>query len=113
MKRSIVESKNEMDSRWFGQTREKALTRLEYKEDNDTFLKRKTRLCVRGDQQVKRVSYCSSDLQAPTLKAPEARLLAAITVEHGCPLLNADTRQAFLQGDMGEDDKVYIKPPDW
>ena len=28
------------------------LTRLEYKEDDGTFLKRKVRLCARGDQQV-------------------------------------------------------------
>jgi hypothetical protein len=72
------------------------LTRLEYKEDNGTFLKRKTRLCARGDQQVDGVSYDSSDLYAPTLKAPEARLHAAITAEHGCPLLKTDTGQAFL-----------------
>jgi hypothetical protein len=28
------------------------LTRLEYKEDNGTLLKRKVRLCARGDQQI-------------------------------------------------------------
>ncbi len=77
------------------------LTRLEYKED-DGILKRKTRLCARGDQQVEGVSYDSSDLHAPSLKvAPEARMLAAITAEHGCPLLKPDTRQAFLNGGMG------------
>ncbi len=64
------------------------LTRLEYKEDNGTFLKRKVRLCARGDQpeQVQSESFKSSDLYAPTLKAPEARLLAAIAAEYGCPL---------------------------
>ena len=70
------------------------LTRLEYKEDNGTFLKRKVRLCARGDQQVEGESFTSSDLYAPTLKAPEARLLAAIAAEYGCPLLKTDTRQA-------------------
>ena len=89
------------------------LTRLEYKEDNGTFLKRKVRLCARGDQQVEGESFTSSDLYAPTLKAPEARLLAAIAAEHGCPLLKTDTRQAFLYGEMEEDEKVYIRPPDW
>ena len=74
------------------------LTRLEYKEDNGTFLKRKVLLCARGDQQVEGESFTSSDLYAPTLKAPEARLLAAIAAEHGCPLLKTDTRQAFLYG---------------
>ena len=58
-------------------------------------------------------SFKSSDLYAPTLKAPEARLLAAIAAEHGCPLLKTDTRQAFLYGEMGEDEKVYICPSDW
>jgi hypothetical protein len=89
------------------------LTRLEYKEDNGTFLKRKVRLCARGDQQVEGESFTSSDLYAPTLKAPEARLLAAIAAEHGCPLLKTDTRQAFLYGEMEEGEKVNIRPPDW
>ena len=70
------------------------------------------RLCARGDQQIEGLSFNSSDLYAPTLKAPEARLLAAIAVEHSCPLLKTDTRQAFLYGEMGEDETVYIRPPD-
>ena len=61
------------------------LTRFEYKEDNGTFQKRKVRLCARGDQQIEGESFNSSDLYAPTLKAPEARLLAAIAAELGCP----------------------------
>ncbi len=35
-------------------------------------------------------------------KAPEARFLAAIAAEYGCPLLKTDTRQAFLYGEMEE-----------
>ena len=89
------------------------LTRFEYKEDNGTFLKRKVRLCARGDQQIEGQSFDSADLYAPTLKAPEARLLAAIAAEDGCPLLKTDTRQAFLHGEMGEDEEVHIRPPDW
>ncbi len=57
--------------------------------------------------------FNSSDLYAPTLKEPEARLFAAITAEHGCQLLKTDTRQAFLYGEMEEDEKVYLRPPDW
>ncbi len=52
--------------------------------------------CAWGNQQVEGESFKSSDLYAPTLKAPEARLLAAIAAEYGCPLLKTDTRQAFL-----------------
>ncbi len=58
-------------------------------------------------------SFISSDLYAPTLKALEARLLAAIAAEYGCQLLKTDARQAFLCGEMEEDKKVYICPPDW
>ena len=86
-------------------------TRLDYKVDNGVLTKRKVRMCVRGDQQTEE-SFNPSDLYSPVLKAPEARLLAAIAAEHGCPLSKTDTRQAFLYGDMG-DDKVYIRPPDW
>ena len=65
------------------------------------FLKRKVRLCARRDQQIEGESFNASDLHAPTLKAPEARLLAAIAAEHCCPLLKTDTRQAFLYEDRG------------
>ena len=43
------------------------LTRLEYKEDNGEFIKFKTRLCARGDQQVNGVNFKETDLYAPTL----------------------------------------------
>ena len=65
------------------------------------------RLCARGDQQIECESFKYSNLYAPTLKASEARLLAAIAAEDSCPLLKTDTRQAFLYGEMGEDEKVY------
>jgi hypothetical protein len=78
-------------------------TRLEYRINNGVFEKYK----VRGDQQGEAVDFNASDLYSPVLKAPEARLLAAIAAEYGCPLLKTDTRQVFLYGDMGED-KVYI-----
>ena len=47
------------------------------------------------------------------LKSTEARLLAAIAAEHSCPILKTDTRQAFLYGEMGEEEQVHIRPPDW
>ena len=71
-------------------------TKTEYKVNNGQFEKRKVRMCVRGDQQSEGVDFTASDLYSPTLKSPEARLLAAIAAEHGCPLLKTDTRQAFL-----------------
>jgi hypothetical protein len=54
-----------------------------------------------------------SDLYAPTLKAPKARLLAAITAKLGCLLLKTNTLQAFLYGEMREGICVCIPPPDW
>jgi hypothetical protein len=89
------------------------ITRLEYKEDNGTFLKRKVRLCASGDQQVEGVSFNSFDLHAPTLKSTEARILAAIAAEHSCLILKNDTRQAFPYGEMGQDEQVHIRPLDW
>jgi hypothetical protein len=83
---------------------------LDYKIDNCVLTKRKVRMCVRGDQHSED-SFNPTDLYSPVLKAPDARLLAAIAAEHGCSLLKTDMLQAFLSGDMG-DDKVHIRPPD-
>jgi hypothetical protein len=52
-------------------------------------------MCKRGDQQTEEI-FNPSDLYSPVLKATEARLLAATTAEHGCPLLKNDMLQAFL-----------------
>jgi hypothetical protein len=68
-------------------------------------------MCVLGNYQSED-SFNASDLFCPVLKAPEARLLAGIAAEYGCPLLKTDPKQEFLYGDMG-DDQVYIRPPDW
>ena len=78
------------------------LTRLEHKKDDGTFLERKVRLCAKGDQQVEGERFTSSDLCAPSLKALEARLVATIAAEHGCPLLRTETRQAVLCGELEE-----------
>jgi hypothetical protein len=67
------------------------LTRLEYKEEKGTFLKRKVRLCAKGDQQIEGGIFKSSDLYTLILKDPEARLLAEIAAEHSCQLLKTDT----------------------
>jgi hypothetical protein len=83
------------------------LTRL---EDNGTFLKRKVRLCARGVQQVEGESFKSSVLYAPTLKAPEARLLAAIAVDYGCPLIEDRYKASILLWRNGRRRKC-IHPP--
>ena len=60
------------------------LTRWEYKEDNGALVKYKVRMVVRGGQQVEGKSFTASDLYAPVLKAPEARLVLAIASAEGC-----------------------------
>ena len=88
-----------------------ATTRTEYKTSNGIFDKRKVRMCVRGNQQVEEQESFQQDLYAPTLKAQEARLIAAIS-RHGTKLFKTDCKQAFLYGDM-DDAEIYIKKPDW
>ena len=84
-------------------------TRAEYKTDQGVLQKRKIRLCARGDQQV----YEVNDTYSPVLKAPEVRLLTAIAAQHGCNIYKTDTKQAFLYGDLDEDEPIYIRAPDW
>ncbi len=46
------------------------------------------------------------------MKASEVRLMVAIAAQNKTKLLKTDTKQAFLNGDIG-DEKIYIRPPDW
>ena len=86
-----------------------SITRNEYKTKDGELVKRKTRWCVRGDQQ----DYEVIDRYAPVLKAPEVRLLAAIAAENNANMYSTDTTQAFLYGEMGDDEDLYVEPPDW
>ena len=63
-------------------------------------------------EQIPGVSFRESDLYSPVLKATEARLLLALAAAEGVKVIKTDTKQAYLNGDMG-DDVVYIRPPDW
>ncbi len=53
-------------------------TRNKYKVVNSELSKRKSRLCSKVNQQVKRLQYKARDLYAPVLKPAAWRLLAAI-----------------------------------
>lgn len=86
-------------------------TRNDYKTENDKFIKRRTRLCVRGDEQVPWVQFNPEGLYAPALKAVEVRALAAIAAHHGLPIYKTDTKQAFLNGKVAE--RILVRPPDW
>jgi hypothetical protein len=79
---------------------------------NVQFIKRKARVCVRGDLQTEGEDYFQQDLYSPTLKATETRLIAAIAAQHGAQLFKTDCKQAFLYGEL-DDAQIYIRPPDW
>jgi hypothetical protein len=87
-------------------------TRTDYKVSNGVFDKRKVRLCVCGNQQEEGIHYNSGNLYAPVMKASEVRLMVAIAAQNKTKLLKTDTKQAFLNGEIG-DEKIYIRPPDW
>ncbi len=79
---------------------------------NGVFKKRKVRLCVMGNQQDNGVHFQLGELYTPVMKVVEVRLFVALAAKHRLNLFKSDTKQAFLNGDMG-DEKIYIRPPDW
>jgi hypothetical protein len=87
-------------------------TRADYKVTNGVFDKQKIRLCVCGNQQEEGVHCNSGNLYAPVMKASVVRLMVTIAAQNKTKLLKTDTKQAFLNGDIG-DEKMYIRPPDW
>ena len=69
--------------------------------------KRKLHLCALGDQQV----YSVDNSYSPVLRLqnPEVRFMMAIAAEHCCNIYKTDTKQAYLYGDLEEDEPIYIK----
>ena len=65
-----------------------------------------------GNQQKEGVHYQLGELYAPVMKAAEVLLCVAIAAQHGLSWFKSDTKQAFLNGDMGEK-KIYVRAPDW
>ena len=51
--------------------------------------------------------------RANVLGSTEVRLMTAIAADCGCNIYKTDTEQAFLYGDLEEDEPIYFKPPDW
>ena len=85
-------------------------TRTEYKTVNGQFTKRKVQLCVMGNQQKEGEHYQLWELDAPVMKAAEVRLFMAIAAKHHLTVFKSDTKQAFLNGEIG-DEKIYIRSP--
>ena len=63
----------------------------------------KVRLCVMGNQQKEGVHYKLGELYAPVMKAAEVRLFMAIAAQNGLEVFKSDTKQAFLNGEKGEE----------
>ena len=87
-------------------------TRTVYKVINGVFKKRKVWLCVIGNQQEKGVYFQLGELYAPMMKAAEVRLFMAIAAKYGLNLFKSDTKQAFLNGDICEEE-IFVWAPEW
>jgi hypothetical protein len=87
-------------------------TRPEYKVVNGELKKRKVRLCAMGNQQKKGIHFKVGELYAPVIKATELRTIFALGAKHKASFWGSDTKQAFLNGDIGTE-FMYIRPPDW
>ena len=60
-------------------------------------------------------AYGIDETYSPVLTATEVRLMTAIAAEaaeHGCNIYKTDTKQAFLYGDLEDDEPIYIALPD-
>ena len=70
------------------------------------------RLCVMGNQQEKGEHYQLGELYAQVMKADEVRLFMAIAAKYGLNLFKSDTKQAFINRDIG-DEFFFVWAPDW
>ena len=52
---------------------------------------------------MKGVHYQLGELYASVMKAAEVRLVMTIAAKYGLKLFKSDTKQAFLNGDIGEE----------
>ena len=87
-------------------------TRTDYKCEGDRFIKRKVRMCIRGDQQEEDEHFDRNRLYSPAIKSTEVKLLIALAAKLGKPIYKTNTKQAFLYGDMG-DERILVDPPEW
>ena len=59
----------------------------------------------------KGIHFKAGELYAPVIKATELRMILAMGAKHEAFMMKADTKQAFLNGEIG-DEALYIRPPD-
>ena len=89
-------------------------TRTEYKVMNGELKKQRVRLCAMGNQQKdsEGTHFRAGELYAPVIKATELRAIFALGAKHGASFMGSDTKQAFLNGEIGTE-LLYIRPPNW
>ena len=71
--------------------------------------KRKARFVAKGFSQIEGIDFTQTF--APTPKPATTRVLLAIATNLGLTVRQADVRAAFLNGQMDEDEVVYVEPP--
>ena len=67
-----------------------------------------------GNQQKEGVhnQLGASELYALVMKAAEVLLFVGIAAKYRLNLVKSNTKQAFLNGDIGEE-KIFVRAPDW
>ena len=73
---------------------------------NGDFDKFKARICVRGDLQ-----HLDSEVYAPVCKWATIRSVLAFAVKHDMKTRQIDFSNAFIQSELKEEDKVFVKLP--
>jgi hypothetical protein len=63
-----------------------------------------------GNQQKEGAHYQLRELYAPVIKAAEVRLFMAIAAKHGLTGFKSDTKQAFLNGEIGDERSTSAHP---
>ncbi len=84
---------------------------MEYKIVNGMFKMSKVLQCVIGIQQEQGVHFQLGELYTPVSKDAEMLLFITLTAKHQLKIYKSDTKQEFLNGNMGEE-KIYVCQPD-
>jgi hypothetical protein len=69
----------------------------------------KARFCARGDQQLEGIDFFET--YAPVVQWTTVRLMLILEILLDLKSKQGDVTAAFLHGELGEDEKVYVKMP--
>ena len=79
-------------------------------DENGQIVRFKARLVARGDKQTEGVDY--NETFAPVLRAESLRYLISYAFENNLVLLHLDVECAFLNGDLENDEAIYMRLPE-